>query len=60
LRSVLNVLQGTVMARSKVSIYSVLAANVAIAIAKFIAGGISRSSAMIAEAVHSLVDCVNE
>jgi cation diffusion facilitator family transporter len=48
------------MARSNISIYSALAANVAIAIAKFIAGGLTRSSAMIAEGVHSLVDTVNE
>lgn len=48
------------MARSTIAIYSALAANVAIAVAKFVAGGISRSSAMIAEGVHSLVDSVNE
>lgn len=48
------------MPRSTISIYSALAANVAIAVAKFIAGGISHSSAMIAEGVHSLVDTVNE
>jgi len=48
------------MTRSKVSIYSALAANVAIAVAKFIAGGVTHSSAMIAEGVHSLVDSVNE
>lgn len=48
------------MARSNISIYSALAANIAIAVAKFAAGGISHSSAMRAEAVHSLVDSVNE
>src|SRR5258708_20418479 len=48
------------MARSNISIYSALVANIAIAIAKFVAGGITRSSAMIAEGVHSLVDTVNE
>jgi len=48
------------MARSNVSIYAALASNVAIAIAKFIAGSFTRSSAMISEAVHSLVDCINE
>lgn len=48
------------MARSNVSIYSALAANIAIAIAKFIAGGITGSAAMISEGVHSLVDTVNE
>jgi len=48
------------MARSNLSIYSALASNVAIAAVKFIAGGASGSSAMIAEGVHSLVDTVNE
>lgn len=44
---------------SKRSIYSALAADLLIAITKFIAGTISRSSAMIAEAVHSIVDSSN-
>lgn len=48
------------MARSNRSIYAALAANIVIAICKFIAGGISKSSAMISEGVHSLVDSVNE
>ncbi|HEY0245665.1 MAG TPA: cation transporter, partial [Mucilaginibacter sp.] len=48
------------MASSKASIYSALAANLLIAITKFIAGGISNSAAMIAEGVHSVVDTVNE
>jgi divalent metal cation (Fe/Co/Zn/Cd) transporter len=48
------------MARSNRSIYAALTANIAIAATKFIAGGITRSSAMISEAVHSLVDSVNE
>lgn len=50
----------SIMARSNTSIYSALAANIAIAVAKFIAGGITSSAAMIAEGVHSLVDTVNE
>jgi cation diffusion facilitator family transporter len=48
------------MASSNKSIYSALAANLLIAITKFIAGGISNSAAMIAEGVHSLVDTTNE
>jgi cation diffusion facilitator family transporter len=41
---------------SKLPIYASIAANVAIAVMKFIAAGISGSSAMAAEGVHSLVD----
>jgi|SRR5882724_918773 len=48
------------MPRSRQSIYIALAANIAIAITKFIAGTLSKSSAMISESVHSLVDCINE
>src|ERR1043165_3531489 len=48
------------MARSYKSVYSALAANIFIAITKFIAGGISHSSAMISEGIHSLVDSINE
>lgn len=45
---------------SKVSIYAAMAANVAIGIAKFIGAGISGSSAMLSEGIHSVVDSVNE
>lgn len=45
---------------SKNSIYSALAANVLIAITKFIAGALSHSGSMIAEGIHSLVDTANE
>lgn len=48
------------MASSKTSIYAALAANLLIAITKFIAGGITNSGAMLAEGVHSVVDTVNE
>ncbi|MGN6398837.1 MAG: cation diffusion facilitator family transporter, partial [Flavisolibacter sp.] len=48
------------MARSNKSIYSALAANLLIAVTKFVAGAISNSAAMIAEGVHSVVDTINE
>lgn len=48
------------MASSKLSIYSALAANVLIAVTKFIAGSITNSGAMISEGIHSMVDTVNE
>jgi divalent metal cation (Fe/Co/Zn/Cd) transporter len=48
------------MASSKKSIYSALAANLLIAVTKFIAGVVSNSAAMIAEGIHSLVDTINQ
>ncbi len=48
------------MASTNKSIYSALAANLLIAITKFIAGAVSNSSAMIAEGVHSVVDTINQ
>lgn len=48
------------MPRTNKSIYAALTANIIIAATKFIAGGISKSSAMISEAVHTLADCFNE
>ncbi|HEX5074884.1 MAG TPA: cation diffusion facilitator family transporter [Gemmatimonadaceae bacterium] len=42
--------------QSNVAIYASIGANVAIAITKLIAAGVSGSSAMVAEGIHSLVD----
>jgi cation diffusion facilitator family transporter len=48
------------MATSHNSIYGALAANVLIAVTKFIAGAVTNSGSMISEGVHSLVDTTNE
>ncbi len=48
------------MASSKTPIYSALAANLFIAVIKFIAAAYTGSSAMISEGIHSLVDSANE
>lgn len=45
---------------SKKVIYAALAGNTLIAITKFIAAGVTGSSAMLAEGIHSLVDTGNQ
>jgi cation diffusion facilitator family transporter len=47
------------MADSKIAIYGAIAANVAIAVTKFVVGGITGSSAMLSEGIHSAVDTFN-
>ena len=47
------------MAESKMAVYGAMGANVAIAVTKFIAAGITGSSSMLSEGIHSLVDTGN-
>jgi cation diffusion facilitator family transporter len=47
------------MAGSKLAIYGAIGANVAIAVTKFTVAGITGSSAMLSEGVHSAVDTFN-
>jgi cation diffusion facilitator family transporter len=44
---------------SPIAVYGAIAANVAIAITKFTVAGLSGSSAMLSEAIHSTVDSCN-
>jgi len=48
------------MTGNKKSIYSALAANLLIALTKFIAGSVTNSSSMISEGIHSTVDTANQ
>jgi cation diffusion facilitator family transporter len=47
------------MARSNIAVYAAIAANVAIAVTKFVVAGITGSSAMLSEGIHSAVDTGN-
>jgi divalent metal cation (Fe/Co/Zn/Cd) transporter len=47
------------MAKSKIAIYGAITANVAIAVTKFGVAGITGSSAMLSEGIHSAVDTFN-
>lgn len=48
------------MANNRKSIYSALAANLLIALTKFIAGAFTNSTSMISEGIHSTVDTTNQ
>ncbi len=48
------------MTDNRKSIYSALAANLLIALTKFIAGAFTNSSSMISEGIHSTVDTTNQ
>ena len=47
------------MAESRIAIYGAIAANLAIAATKFVVAGITGSSAMVSEGIHSAVDTGN-
>ena len=47
------------MVKSRIAIYGAIVANVAIAVTKFLVAGITGSSAMLSEGIHSAVDTFN-
>jgi cation diffusion facilitator family transporter len=47
------------MAESNVAVYAAIASNLAIAVTKFVVAGITGSSAMLSEGIHSTVDTGN-
>ena len=49
----------TLVAESKLAVYGAIAANAAIAVTKFVVAGITGSSAMLSEGIHSTVDTSN-
>lgn len=46
--------------RANIVLFAALAANIGIAVAKFVAAAITASSSMLTEGVHSLVDSLNQ
>ena len=46
--------------KKNASIVAALGANVGVTIAKFVGFLLTRSTAMLNESIHSLIDCVNE
>jgi cation diffusion facilitator family transporter len=54
------ILYGYIRMGSRFFIYISLAADILIAVSKFIAAGITGSSSMISEAVHSIIDAISQ
>ena len=47
------------MAKSNTALYAAIASNLAIAVTKFVVAGMTGSSAMLSEGIHSVVDTGN-